>query len=147
MGTFELLRTMHFPKPREEIFPFFADPENLESITPPSLHFRILTPTPIEVQEGTKIDYRLRLHGIPIRWTSLISSWEPPFRFVDQQIRGPYRQWIHEHRFEEVGHETLMTDRVHYSVPGGSWIHRLFVRPDLERIFDYRAKVLRELIG
>lgn len=130
------------PRPREEIFPFFADPANLEAITPAFLRFRTLTPLPIAMGKGALIDYKLSLHGIPIRWRTEITAWEPPHRFVDEQIKGPYRQWIHEHTFEERDGGTLMKDQVRYRVPGGALIARLFVRKDVERIFDFRRSEL-----
>ena len=91
------------------------------------------------------IDYRLRLHSIPVRWTTQITAWDPPMRFVDQQVSGPYRLWIHEHTFEETNHGTLVRDHVQYEVPGGPLVHRLFVRGDLKRIFDYRHEQLRDV--
>lgn len=133
------------PQPRATVFPFFANAQNLEAITPPFIRFTVLTPAPIEMRQGTLIDYRLRVRGFPVRWRTLISTWEPPFRFVDEQLRGPYRQWIHEHTFEEHDGGTLMTDRVRYKVPGGALINRLFVRDDVKRIFEFRRQKLLEL--
>lgn len=129
----------------EELFPFFAEAENLEAITPPWLRFKILSPLPIEMREGALIRYRIRLHGIPISWTTKITAWEPPTRFVDEQQSGPFRSWIHEHTFEEKNGRTIARDHVMYEVPGGALINRLLVRPDLEKIFDYRQEVLRSL--
>lgn len=134
-----------FSRSLEEVFPFFSDALNLEQITPPWLRFRILTKPPIAMHEGTRIDYRLRIHGIPVSWRSEIATWEPPYRFVDQQIRGPYRLWHHEHRFEADGDETHMTDIVRYSVPGGSLVDRCFVAHRLRQIFQYRQSVLADL--
>jgi len=126
-----------------EIFPFFADAANLERITPPWLRFTVLTPAPIAMRPGTLIDYRLRWRVFPIRWRTLISTWDPPHRFVDEQIRGPYRIWHHEHTFERDGDTTVMRDRIHFLAPL-SWIsHPLTVRRDVERIFAHR----REAIG
>ncbi len=130
-----------------QVFPFFADAFNLQQITPPWLHFQVLTPAPIAMAPGTLIDYRLKLHGLPLRWRTRISVWEPPFRFIDEQIRGPYRRWIHEHTFEPVGTQTRCRDRVSYAVPGGALVHRLFVQRDVQRIFDYRQQRLRELFA
>src|SRR5918911_1052128 len=120
------------PAPRDRVFAFFADAANLEAITPPWLHFDVVTPAPIEIKPGTRIDYRLRLHGIPLRWQSEITTWEPPHRFVDQQRRGPYPLWVHEHTFLEQNGGTLVRDHVEYGVPGGTLINRFLVRPDLE---------------
>lgn len=127
------------------MFPFFADARNLERITPPWLRFRILTPGPIEMRVGALIDYRLRIRGVPVRWRTRIAAWEPPHRFVDEQVRGPYRRWVHEHTFEPTDGGTLCRDRVEYAVPGGALIARLLVRPDVERIFAYRRAVLASL--
>lgn len=136
-----------FPAPLQEVFDFFATAENLERITPPLLQFRIVTPTPIQMEVATRIDYRLKIRGLPARWTSEITAWEPPRRFVDEQLRGPYRSWIHEHRFEETHGGTQVIDRVRYRAPGGQLLHRWLIRPDLERIFAYRAQVLGDLFG
>jgi ligand-binding SRPBCC domain-containing protein len=133
------------PKPLEEIFHFFSGAHNLEIITPPFLRFEVLTQDPIEMREGALIDYRIRLHGIPLRWRTRIDVWEPPHRFVDDQIRGPYRLWHHEHSFEWRDNGTLCLDRVRYAVPGGPLVDRLFVRHDVEKIFEFRRKKLLEL--
>ena len=144
---FTLSCELRLPRPREEVFRFFADAFNLEAITPPWLRFRVLTPGPIQMQKGTRIHYRLKLHGIPIRWESEITVWNPPFCFVDEQRTGPYRRWIHEHRFQEESGETFVTDHVEYSVPGGSLVNRLFVAPDLHNIFEFRRRILLEIFG
>lgn len=133
------------PAPRTEVFAFFADAQNLEKITPTWLNFSILTPAPITMQAGARIDYRLRIHGIPVRWKTEITTWEPPHRFVDSQLSGPYRQWIHTHTFEEKDGGTLCRDRVEYAVPGGALVHRLFVQKDVQTIFAFRATALRQL--
>ena len=135
------------PLPRSRLFEFYADAFQLEQITPPWLHFHVLTPGPIPMAAGVTIDYRLRLHGIPIRWRSEISAWEPPLRFVDRQLRGPYRLWHHEHEFVERDGGTLVIDHIHYQVPGGRWINRWFVEPDLRRIFEFRRDMLASLFG
>lgn len=132
----------------ERVFAFFSDPFNLEAITPPWLRFGILTPAPVVMREGLVLDYRLRVRGIPMRWQSIIMAWEPPLRFIDAQSVGPYAWWWHEHRFEPVvGGGTRITDTVEYAAPGGRLLHDVLVRPDLERIFAYRAVRLRELLG
>jgi len=132
------------PYDRRTVFEFFSDPGNLERLTPPWSQFEILTNLNVEMREGALIDYRMRLRGIPMKWRSEISVWEPPFRFVDRMLRGPYREWVHEHRFEECDGGTLVTDEVHYAVRGGNTLHRLLVRPDLERIFRYRRERVEE---
>jgi ligand-binding SRPBCC domain-containing protein len=138
---------LFLPHPPEVIFPFFADARNLQVLTPPWLGFEILPPVPESIGAGTLIDYRIRLHGIPIRWRTAITAWEPPFRFVDEQLRGPYRRWIHEHTFEARGGGTVCRDRVRYAVPGGALVDALFVRPDVEKIFEFRRRKLGELFG
>ena len=144
MKTFTLTNELWLPQSLEEVFPFFADASNLERLTPPSLRFRILTPPPIDMAVGTIIDYRIRLRGIPMRWQSEITAWEPPYRFVDEQRRGPYRLWIHEHVFVPQGGGTLAKDIVRYAVLGGEIVQRLFVASELERIFEYRNAVLKD---
>ena len=148
MRTFEFRSRVVLARPRDEVFPFFADARNLEYLTPPWLRFTMLTPWPVEMRQGALIDYRLRVRGVPLRWRSEITAWEPPYRFVDEQRRGPYRLWIHEHGFEETREgRTLALDAVRYAVPGGWFVDRLLVRRDLERIFEYRCAVLRDLFG
>jgi ligand-binding SRPBCC domain-containing protein len=145
MKVFTLERELWLPRPPEEVFRFFADAANLEILTPPWLRFNIITPAPIQMQAGTRIEYQLRLHGIPIRWQSAITAWEPPARFIDEQMRGPYRLWIHVHNFRPEGTATIAGDRVRYAVLGGQLINHFLVAPDLRRIFDYRHKKLLEV--
>ena len=145
MTIFELEREVRLARKLTEVFPFFADAANLDALTPPWLRFRILSAQPIWIAVGTLIDYRLRVRGFPMRWRSEITAWEPPHRFVDEQRRGPYRFWVHEHVFEEIDDSTVVRDHVRYAVPGGALIDRLFVRRDVERIFDYRRDRLRQL--
>ena len=133
--------------PLEEVFAIFSDAFQLERITPPWLHFQVLTPAPIEMATGTLIDYRLRLHGIPLRWRTRIAAWEPPYRFIDEQLKGPYRWWVHEHTFEETPSGILMKDRVDYGFIGGSLVHRWFVKGDLRRIFEYRRSQIETILG
>jgi ligand-binding SRPBCC domain-containing protein len=139
-----LTAELWLPRPRPEIFAFFSDAFNLEALTPSTLQFHLLTPSPIQLREGTLIDYRLKLRGIPMRWQSRIDVWKPPELFVDFQTRGPYRLWRHEHCFEEHNGGTLCRDIVDYAVPGGWPIERLLVRPDLQKIFRFRRAMLLE---
>jgi ligand-binding SRPBCC domain-containing protein len=133
--------------PLDAVFPFFSDAANLEAITPPSMHFHVATPPPIEMHTGALIDYRLRVRGFPLRWQSEITAWEPPFRFVDEQRRGPYRLWKHEHRFEPCDGGTRALDIVHYAVPFDFFSHRLLVQPDIDRIFKFRTQELLKRFG
>src|SRR5262245_56426898 len=107
------------PQPPDEVFRFFANAWNLDALTPRWLNFEMLTPAPIVLQRDVLLDYRLRLRGIPFHWKSKITAWEPPNRFIDEQVRGPYRRWIHEHSFTAANGGTLCGDRVQYAVPGG----------------------------
>lgn len=143
----ELVRRQVLPGRLEQVFAFFAEPRNLEAITPPWLHFRIDELPAAPLRAGDRIRYRLRLRGVPLGWTTEISAMEPPRRFVDRQLRGPYRLWEHEHHFEPLGDDVLMTDRVRYAHWGGTLVERLLVRPDLERIFDHRRERLEQLLG
>jgi ligand-binding SRPBCC domain-containing protein len=146
MKLFSLQAEQSIPRNLQELFPFFANPENLEQLTPSWLHFRIVN-APARISAGARIDYRLRVHGIPLKWQSEITVWEPPFRFVDVQRRGPYRAWIHEHTFESTGGGTLMRDHVQYAVMGGTFIRNLLVAPDLEKIFKFRRVRLESIFG
>jgi ligand-binding SRPBCC domain-containing protein len=146
-----LERSQRVEVPQDRAFAFYASAENLEPLTPPWLHFHLLTPRPIELEAGSRLDYRLRLHGVPIRWQTLIEAWEPPGYFLDTQARGPYALWHHEHVFEPAGEgATVIHDRVRYALPLGplgALAHRLFVRRDLERIFEFRRAGTAALIG
>ncbi len=136
--------------PRDKIFDFFARPENLAKITPKKLGFEILTPPPISMRPGTLIDYTIKVAGIRQRWTTLITEYEPPVRFIDVQLRGPYAFWHHEHTFEKRDDGTLIKDKVIYSLPFGilgSVAHALFVKGQLNRIFNYRSKIIAEEFG
>ena len=134
-------------RPIKEVFAFFSDAANLDSITPPWLSFRTVTWQPIEMHAGAVIDYKLRVRSFPIRWRSEITEWEPPYHFVDEQIRGPYRLWIHTHKFELRNGGTFVCDDVRYAVPFDWLLHKFVVRPDVERIFAYRADCLRRRFG
>ena len=145
-----LERTQLFERPVADVFTFYSDAANLEAITPPFLRFRILTPTPIAMQAGTRIEYALSLYGVPVHWRTLITCWEPGVCFVDEQESGPYALWRHTHTFEPRGTSTLMRDVVEYREPFGALgqlAHVLVVRRMLERIFDYRRDATGLLLG
>jgi ligand-binding SRPBCC domain-containing protein len=139
--TFRLRTSQLVARDLQTTFAFFADAANLQRLTPPLLDFVIATPLPIAMQQGTLIDYRLTLRGIPMRWRTLISVWEPPHRFVDEQLRGPYRYWRHEHRFTAMPEGTLVEDEVRYRVLGGALVNPL-VKRDLMAIFTFRQREL-----
>jgi ligand-binding SRPBCC domain-containing protein len=143
-GTRRFEREQFIPLDIETVFAFFSDAHNLEVITPPWMRFRVTTPKPVGMQVGTLIDYTLRVRGVPVRWRSEITVWEPPRRFVDVQTRGPYRTWVHTHTFEPVEGGTRVRDQVEYAANGGPLIDRLIVRPDLEKIFAYRGARLEQ---
>lgn len=144
-----LERRTWLPRPVEQVFAFFADATNLERITPPELRFRIASPLPIAMHRGTRIDYRLALFGVPFSWDTEISVWQPPQRFVDRQLTGPYRQWIHTHEFAAENSGTRMLDRVEYVLPLEplGWIALPLVRHQLDRIFDFRETAIQQLLG
>lgn len=144
-----MIREQVIPAPIEAVAARFADVENLEAITPPWLNFRILSETPVIMATGTIIEHRLRLHGVPIRWRTLINEWDPPHGFTDTQLRGPFATWIHTHRFTPVEGGTLARDHVRYRVgygPIGDLALHLFVARDVERIFDYRRDAILRLL-
>lgn len=149
MSTYRLIREQIISRPLDEVFAFFADARNLEALTPPWLRFEILTPGEIEMRVGSIIQYALRVHGLPIHWTTSITVWNPPFEFVDVQLRGPYVLWHHRHTFEPIGNSTRMIDEVNYRLPLG-WIgramHSVIVRRDLKTIFDYREQAVKQLL-
>ncbi len=136
-------------RPSAEVFAFFSDAGNLERITPPELGFHIVTPQPIDIKKGTLIDYKLSMHGLPFSWRTEITHWEPPFEFIDMQLSGPYKQWIHLHRFTEPEPgKTLMEDEVRYRLPLEPLgdIAQFFIERQLKYIFGYRNKVVAELV-
>lgn len=148
--THRLERSQRIERPLEEVFAFFADAANLEAITPPFLGFKILTPQPITMKAGARIDYRISLLGIPMLWRTLISIWEPNQRFVDEQISGPYAKWHHTHSFEPDGDATIMRDIVEYRMPLGALgdvARALFVARTLDKIFDYRVQATRAALA
>ncbi len=143
-------REQRIERPLAEVFEFFSNAGNLESITPGFLRFQIRTPQPIDIEAGTHIEYALSLFGIPVYWRTLISVWEPPHRFVDEQIAGPFTSWRHEHTFEERDGAVVMRDRVEYEEPLGFLgviAHHLFVERMLDRVFDFRARTIVKLLA
>jgi ligand-binding SRPBCC domain-containing protein len=151
MRTHVLERSQQVEIPPDAAFAFYGDTLNLEPMTPPWLHFHVTNEDPVVMAPGALLTYRLKLHGIPIHWTTKIESWDPPSGFVDTQLKGPYKLWEHTHVFEPDGNGgTVITDHVHYAIPFGPLgviAHKLFVRRDLERIFDYRAEAFARLVG
>lgn len=136
------------PYPVDRVFDFFKKPENLDHVTPPNLGFKILTPSPIPMAKGTVIDYTIRLYGIPMKWQTVITDYDPPHFFTDTQVKGPYKTWIHTHRFIPKDGGTLMVDEVKYEVPLGPLgdiVRALFVKNEVEKIFNYRKKVIADL--
>jgi ligand-binding SRPBCC domain-containing protein len=147
MTPFHFSAELWLPRPRDEIFPFFAEARNLEQLTPPWLQFEVVTPPPIVMRAGLIIDYRLKVHGLPLRWKTEIVEWQPPNRFVDTQLKGPYKLWHHTHTFEERDGGTLCGDVVRYWPLGGALMNRLFVRHDVAQIFEFRRKALLARFG
>jgi ligand-binding SRPBCC domain-containing protein len=144
-----LERAQHVPLPAQDTFAFYSEIGNLERITPPWLRFRILDPRPDRLVAGARLEYSLVLHRFPVRWVTEICEWEPPYRFVDFQARGPYRLWEHTHTFAPSGDGTLMKDTIRYALPYGplgALAHVAFVRRDLRRIFDYRRDATQQLL-
>jgi len=151
MKVHRLNKKQKISKNISEVFDFFSRPENLARITPKRLGFNIMTPSPIKMKEGQLIDYTINILAVPIRWTTMITEYEPPFRFVDQQIKGPYSMWHHTHTFKEVDkNETLIEDLILYTMPlgpVGNAIRNLYVKRDLENIFKYREKTINEIFS
>lgn len=148
MAEFVLTRETVIHRPLNEVFEFFSDAANLERITPPALNFHIVTPQPITIRKGTLIDYELKLHGFPMSWRTEITEWDPPYEFVDTQLKGPYSQWIHRHTFSDLGNgQTRVGDEVRYRLPLeplGDLFH-FIVRGELEKVFDFRQKIIAEI--
>lgn len=146
-----LERAQRLELPLERVFEFYAQARNLEALTPPWMGFTVLTPEPIRMRAGALIDYRLKLHGVPLRWRTRIEVWEPPERFVDIQLRGPYALWEHTHTFERDGEQAVVIkDHVRYALPLGPLgeiAHAAFVGRDLRRVFDYRERAVAERLA
>ena len=143
-----LRREQFVPRLPEEVFRFFSDAANLQRITPPYLDFQILTQQPIELCRGALLDYRLKWHGLPLRWRTRILEWNPPQAFVDLQVKGPYKLWRHTHTFTRENEGTRMTDTVEYELPLGplgAIAHALMVRKDIEGIFDFRREQIERV--
>jgi ligand-binding SRPBCC domain-containing protein len=150
MHVYTLRSEQFVPEPIERVFPFFARPENLERITPPTVHFSILSPQPVSMRIGALIDYRIRIRGIPQHWRTRIVEYDPPRGFVDEQMRGPYRLWIHRHIFVPTEHGTVLFDEVRYALPFGAigrLVHAMFVRRELQAIFAYRRAAIAQLFN
>lgn len=150
MRVHELEREQRVARPIGEVFAYFERPENLERLTPPWMRMQFLTPSPAPMHVGSAIDYVVRVHGVSLRWTTLITEYDPPHRFVDVQLRGPYALWHHTHTFEADGNETILRDRVRYALPFGplgAIVHAAVVRRDLKTIFDYRTEMIRATFG
>jgi ligand-binding SRPBCC domain-containing protein len=149
VSIYTIERRQTIGKPVEQVFSFFADVENLDRITPPWMHFRVHTPAPIVMCAGARIEYTIRWRGLSMRWLTEIEEWLPGKRFIDRQVRGPYRLWHHTHSFEGAGDKTIMADVVRYALPWGPIgriAHAVLVRRDLKRIFDFRAERIQELV-
>lgn len=150
MAPFHFRAEQFVPRPLDEVFDFFSKAENLERLTPAWLNFRILSVEPSPIRKGTLIRYSLRWRIFPIRWTTEILVWEPPHRFIDLQLKGPYKLWRHEHTFVAEGSGTRIRDEIQYSLPFGvigRIAHKLKVKNDVEAIFAHRKEVVRKLFG
>jgi len=134
-----------FSADRAKVFDFFSNAENLAVLTPAFLNFKILSALPIQMGENSVIKYRLRLHGLPIFWRTLITVWDPPKKFVDEQLKGPFITWIHEHQFQDDGNGTLMLDKITYRPPFAAISNTLFVKPQIEAIFKFRKDKMLQM--
>jgi len=145
LGGYRLQSEIIIPRSIEEVFAFFSVAANLERLTPPWLNFQILTPQPIVMHAGRLIDYKLRIRGVPVRWQSEITEWNPPYSFADESRRGPYKYWRHQHHFEACDGGTRVVDDAHYGVMGGALVHWLVVRRDVQKIFEFRQQTLQQI--
>ena len=144
---FHLEATLWLPLPRETVFDCFTDARNLELLTPPELSLEMMGDGPEPMRAGLIVDYRLRLlRLIPLRWRASIDVFEPPVRFVDRQLHGPYLEWTHEHSFQEHEGGTLCVDRVDFRSPGPAWIAGPIMRLQLGRTWAVRGRALRKLL-
>ena len=144
-GTTHLLASQWISRPIEEVFRFFSQPENLKTLTPAENHFQLLNEPPITMKENLELSYSLKVKGVPLKWVSKITHWDPPHAFRDIQLKGPYTTWDHTHTFERDGSGTRVKDKVIYKAPGFRWMERKLVRPDIERIFRFRHETLTRL--
>lgn len=141
---------MWVPVSVDVVFAFFADTVNLDRMTPPWVHFRTVTPQPIEMRAGLILEHQLRIRGMPIRWKSEISVWQPPTRFVDEQRSGPYKFWTHRHDFAAENGGTWIRDHIDYCPRGwllAPLVNRWLVAPDLRRVFAHRHQKIREALA
>ena len=150
MKLYTLKTKQQFNHPIQQVFKFFSSPENLAFITPEEMDFKIMTPIPISMNQGRIIDYTVKICGLPIRWRSLITTYEAPLEFIDEQLNGPYAFWHHKHHFQEFDKGTLMTDTVTYAMPFGwlgRFMHWIAVRGQLDKIFNYRKESLKKIFS
>lgn len=148
MSIYSFQSEQFLAQPLERVFDFFKKPENLDSVTPKNLGFKILTPSPILMKKGAEIDYTIQLYGFPMRWKTVITDYDPPHSFTDSQVKGPYKSWVHTHRFASQGAGTRMSDDLKYEIPLGPLgclAHFLFVKREVEKIFEYRKQVIDQL--
>jgi len=148
MNQLTLQKSQWINKPVSEVFAFFSEAQNLERITPPYLQFKILNTSTKGITKNTLIDYRLKLHGIPFHWKTRINDFIPNKMFIDEQLKGPYKKWVHTHSFKEKDGGTLIEDNVIYEIPGGivgEFLLKSYIKKDLEKIFTYRQEIIKEI--
>ncbi len=145
-----LEREQRIAATRRDVFDFFSDPANLARLTPGGLNFRILGARTVRLETGSRLEYRIRWTVLRLRWVTRITRWVPHSEFEDVQEEGPYRTWIHTHRFDDEGDHVVMRDRVEYDLPFGPLgrlAHRLLVRRQLQMIFDFRRRAIEEVFA